>query len=687
MQHTIYAPQLLFYGLTGFSLLAVLLKALILVGVRPKQLNPRRFALATVSIGYTLHHVSYGLLSEGIGFDFSQPQLQTIDWGVHFLFVILLYGHTFVKRTEHGFVVGGISVAIALILPVTLRFFPTAGLNVSLSTMPIVLASVTIGLCVVAAVRTIGRTDKPSVYYVAVPCVMLPFVVTFRLFPVWSLLWWTSFVLFVILITVVLFRLIQTYRRLVTFNLNHYFALASTITLVVVTMVASILLVRAQIRFMEETINDRATVLVDSLSTRQTLQTSGFTDLMLANLSQPFAHLDGIAVCDHNGTNLFESTTLPESLIGSVDQSLVDQAIAGQVMAVIERTQQPGSGTTYRSVAVAPLDMPSEPSSGLPNVVITAQELPDFADALQQVRLTVLTVATLGMVILFAALMGIVGYGDQLLTRQTKALQKAYDDLQQSEEMREDMMNMIIHDMRQPLSAVQLDLGLIKRHIEKGRSADKTMKSVNRATDSTERALFLINDILDLAKLESGTFHMQSTVAHPADLIADRIQVFVPEAEAEKRLLTWSADPTLPMVEVDDQLFRRVLDNLVSNAIRYTKKQDEISVTAVQDGEFVRFCVSDTGIGIRQEVMDTIFDKFVQVDSDGTVQRQGVGLGLAFCRMAVQAHDGQIGVESTVGEGTTFMFTIPIAPEQAISKPVLVKIQKKPPSHLSSNLL
>lgn len=683
-----YIPQLLFYGLTAFSLLAVLLQALTVIGIGIKRLTPQKSALATLGGAYTLHHIWYGLFSEGVGFNFAQTQVQTVDWGVQLLFGALLCGLTFVTRPKYSLIIVIISAAVSLILPLTLWLFPIVGqLSISSTarfTLLVPLLIVIVGLCVAAAVRAKNDDDEPS-YWVLIWSIVLPLIFVLRLFPVWYPAWWASFVLFAILIALSTFNILQMYRQEMPFNLNHYFALAGIVTMVIISTITSLLILRTQVQFMESTINNQANALVEALANRQTLRTNGLADLMLANLGDPFQHLDGIVVCDHNGANLFESTTLQEDLLEIVPEALVQRAMTGEVVSGIEKTVRPGLGTTYLSFALAPLDTVPEASSGLPNVVVTVQELPDFARTIQHVRLTMLAVFTVGMGILFFALMGIVNHANRLLTRQKEQLQKAYHDLKRSEEMREDMINMIVHDMRQPLAAVQLDLGLIKRHIQKGRSAEHMLRSVGRAADSTERALLLLSDMLDLAKLESGTFDLQHKNAHPSDLISEGIQTFIPEAEAAKIDLTWSVAPTTPIVQVDDRLFQRVFGNLISNAIRYTRKQEEIVVTAEPDDKFVRFSISDTGIGIPPEMLGTIFDKFVQAPKDGKQKRKGVGLGLAFCRMAVEAHGGQIWVESVVGEGTTFTFTIPVTLKQPSANPTSSILLSSQPKQLISN--
>jgi signal transduction histidine kinase len=140
-------------------------------------------------------------------------------------------------------------------------------------------------------------------------------------------------------------------------------------------------------------------------------------------------------------------------------------------------------------------------------------------------------------------------------------------------------------------------------------------------------------------------------------LIAEAVEEIYPTAEAKGQLLRMELPPRLPTLEIDVDMIRRVLINLLENAIKYTRGGDQITVKAAsEDGEVV-VSVADSGPGIPAEDLDKIFDKFTRVTSDD--RPKGLGLGLAFCRMAVEAHGGKIWVESEEGKGSTFFFTLP----------------------------
>jgi signal transduction histidine kinase len=140
-------------------------------------------------------------------------------------------------------------------------------------------------------------------------------------------------------------------------------------------------------------------------------------------------------------------------------------------------------------------------------------------------------------------------------------------------------------------------------------------------------------------------------------LVAEAVEEIHPTAEAKGQLLRMELPPRLPTLEIDVDMIRRVLINLLENAIKYTRSGDQITVrTSSRDGELV-VSVADSGPGIPGEDLEKIFDKFTRVTKDD--RPKGLGLGLAFCRLAVEAHGGEIWVESEEGKGSTFSFSLP----------------------------
>jgi signal transduction histidine kinase len=172
-----------------------------------------------------------------------------------------------------------------------------------------------------------------------------------------------------------------------------------------------------------------------------------------------------------------------------------------------------------------------------------------------------------------------------------------------------------------------------------------------------ERLDKLMRDLLDLSKIEAGESQPQLATISARDLLTTAVKELRPQVEAKGLKLTVDAPVELPWVSVDRLQIERVLSNLVINALRHTKT-GEIRISAEQRDNHVAVSVSDTGSGIPNEYLPHIFDKFVQVPDAPT---GGAGLGLTISKSIVEAHGGQISVQSQVGRGTTFTFTLPLA--------------------------
>jgi signal transduction histidine kinase len=232
-------------------------------------------------------------------------------------------------------------------------------------------------------------------------------------------------------------------------------------------------------------------------------------------------------------------------------------------------------------------------------------------------------------------------------------LQKNYGRLQELEKLRDDMRNMIVHDLRTPLTAVLVGIELLEKHGDLNETQREMMEV---ALGGGHTLLGMINDLLDVEKMESGGAKLQYDVLDASTLINSVVaQVATLAAESQTRIVTQLAP--LPPFAGDQGKLSRTLVNLIANAIKFTRK-GVVTVGASLSGDAdVRFFVTDTGAGIPAEAFGKIFEKFGQLDSS----KVGTGLGLAFCKLAVEAHGGEIGVESTIGNGSTFWFTVPLA--------------------------
>ncbi|RME36633.1 MAG: PAS domain-containing sensor histidine kinase [Thermoflexia bacterium] len=225
------------------------------------------------------------------------------------------------------------------------------------------------------------------------------------------------------------------------------------------------------------------------------------------------------------------------------------------------------------------------------------------------------------------------------------------------EQVREDLVHMIIHDLRNPLSSIMSGLDLIRAAVMDSSLNLPVDQLFDVTRRSGERLFTLIDSILDLARLEAGKTELRWELIPVSELVRETIEQVQPLALGREVHLETRIPSNLPPVLGDRELLRRVLVNLLDNALKYTPAGGRVTVTAERlSPETLLFAVADTGPGIPLEHQARIFDRFARVPGQRT---GGTGLGLAFCKLAVEAHGGKIWVESRPGEGATFKFTLP----------------------------
>ena len=240
-----------------------------------------------------------------------------------------------------------------------------------------------------------------------------------------------------------------------------------------------------------------------------------------------------------------------------------------------------------------------------------------------------------------------------------RQLRQAYKQLRESERLMKDLTNMVVHDLRVPLTAVMGSVQSLSEMAE-SRLDPSEREILGLALAGGETLLQMINDLLDVSRMEEHriALHKRATTAGE---IVERARQQVEMLAKRKRLsLSALTAPELPEVDVDRDRIVRVLVNLLGNAIRHTPPGGRIIVRArLLDGD-ISFSVEDSGEGIPAEMHERIFDKFAQVESHKSRRSYSTGLGLTFCKLAVEAHGGRIRVESEPGQGSTFTFTLPV---------------------------
>ena len=229
------------------------------------------------------------------------------------------------------------------------------------------------------------------------------------------------------------------------------------------------------------------------------------------------------------------------------------------------------------------------------------------------------------------------------------------------------------HELRTPLTTIlgfppilEMTISGEIAKIKEGRMPDakklaEVLGLILRIEERGERLLALINDILDVAKAEAGELRLQPEALVAEPIIRSELDGLQTQAAAKGLQLDINVEPGL-VVQADPHRLRQILANLVGNALKFTD-HGAVTLTARRDGRFGVFTVHDTGVGIADDDLDVVFDKFHQV-GDHTRQLVGTGLGLAICRELVQRHGGTIHAESTLGQGSEFIFQIPIAQQE-----------------------
>lgn len=233
-------------------------------------------------------------------------------------------------------------------------------------------------------------------------------------------------------------------------------------------------------------------------------------------------------------------------------------------------------------------------------------------------------------------------------------LLRKYDELRDLQAMRDSLTHMIVHDLRAPLTGISGYLQLLK--LGANRFSEKDNLHVNNALASTGRMVEMISSLLDVNRLESGEMPLEKKECDLSQLAS--------EATSSLGGLTLNRNVTIEsggqvLARCDPEIIRRVVANLVGNALKFTPASGAVTVGVLYRDGVPRIEVRDTGCGISAEYLGKVFDKFTQVEARKEHKMYSTGLGLTFCKLAVEAHGGAIAVDSVVGEGSRFHFELP----------------------------
>jgi signal transduction histidine kinase len=243
----------------------------------------------------------------------------------------------------------------------------------------------------------------------------------------------------------------------------------------------------------------------------------------------------------------------------------------------------------------------------------------------------------------------------------TDALEESLKRLRELQKVRDDLMNMIVHDLKTPLTSVLATLEMA-RDGDFGALTPPQARALSDAEGKAEDLLALIQDLLEVARIEERTVSLRPELIAPAALIAEIVHDWGLRFQQERATATVDVADDAPVFRADKALLKRVLSNLVQNAVTHTAGPVHLAFAARSDANGILFTVADDGPGIPSEYQEIIFRKFERVRAANAPRVRSSGLGLTFCRLAVESHGGRIWVKSTEGEGSTFYVQLPLAP-------------------------
>lgn len=244
----------------------------------------------------------------------------------------------------------------------------------------------------------------------------------------------------------------------------------------------------------------------------------------------------------------------------------------------------------------------------------------------------------------------------------TDALENSYRKLRELEKVRDDLMKMIVHDLKSPLTSVLATLELLDDG-DFGDLSEEQRRAVGDAEGKAEDLLALIEDILEVARIEEAAVTLNRSPIAPAALLNELFHEWQYRFQQEGTDASVKVEEDAPVFFADKSLLKRVLSNLIQNAIAHSSRPIQLRMQAKRSGDSVLFTFTDNGPGIPPEYHEVIFRKFGQVATPGNTPRvRSSGLGLTFCKLVVDLHGGMIWVSSREGEGSSFYVQLPVAP-------------------------
>jgi PAS domain S-box-containing protein len=240
--------------------------------------------------------------------------------------------------------------------------------------------------------------------------------------------------------------------------------------------------------------------------------------------------------------------------------------------------------------------------------------------------------------------------GDVTVLRDITALKRV-------EQVKAQFVNMVAHELRAPLNAVSGYLSIMQQGLVPDPAKQREM--MQRSAERIKALLELVNDLLDVARMEAGTVRREIAAQKLPQIITEVVDLMEPLARERQVTVEQELPPDLPMIEADREELIRLFNNLISNAIKYNKPGGRVTIRGACEGPYVRVSVSDTGVGISEEGLGQLFNEFFREKRPETSYVTGTGLGLSIVKRIVDFYHGRITAESKLGEGSTFTVWLP----------------------------
>ena len=226
---------------------------------------------------------------------------------------------------------------------------------------------------------------------------------------------------------------------------------------------------------------------------------------------------------------------------------------------------------------------------------------------------------------------------------------------------RDDYVAMMVHELRSPLSVIKGSADLVLRE-EKNLEEEQKYTLLSQIKESSNDLLDVVNDILDVSKIESGRFQVKKVKGDFNKVLQEEADYYMALARERDITVETKLPEDVPMFEFDEDRIKHVMNNFLSNALKFTDAGGTVTIESrVSDEYHVEVCISDNGVGVPDELKGKLFNKFVQMENRKNTKEKGTGLGLVIAKGIVEAHGGSVWVEDNHPSGARFLFTIPIA--------------------------